>query len=78
MCGCVRKVHGGGNSWRVATTGNGYTGSVAEEGRTSTNSAEAGTSLLVWDRREERVGDESVQHSQVTCICLIGRGKGEL
>lgn len=72
MCRCVRKVHGGGNSWRVAMTGGtGYIGSIAEEGRTSMNSAEAGTFLLVWDRREERVGDESVQHSQVKCLGFV-------
>lgn len=43
------------------TGGNGYIGSVAEEG----------TSLLAWDRREERVRDESVQHSQVKCLEFV-------
>lgn len=53
------------------TGGNGYIGSIAEEGQISMNSAETGTSLLVWDRREERVGDESVQHSQVKCLEFV-------
>lgn len=47
---------------------------IGEGGRTGVNCAEAGRSPLVWDRKEGRVGEESVQQSQVRRVGRVEWG----